>query len=57
MAVLELHLNNHQLRTEFSGGEDDVPLIDGYIHLLDEQDGVGGNMLKVQIKPLKSSVR
>lgn len=53
IAVLNLLLNNNPLRTELTAGEDDVPLIDGYIHLLEKQDEVGGNMLKVQIKPLK----
>ncbi|QQR77130.1 MAG: DUF4365 domain-containing protein [Candidatus Moraniibacteriota bacterium] len=53
IAVLNLLFNSNSLRTELTGGEDDVPLIDGYVHLLGEQDEVSGNMLKVQIKPLK----
>src|SRR3989344_34323 len=55
IAVLNLLLNSNPLRTELTGGEDDVPLIDGYVHLLGEQDEVGGNMLKVQVKPLKTN--
>src|SRR3989344_6721324 len=55
IAVLNLLLNSNPLRTELTGGEDDVPLIDGYVHLLGEQDEVGGNMLKVQVKPLKAN--
>src|SRR3989344_3150600 len=55
LAVLSLLLNDNPLRTELTGGEDDVPLIDGYVHLLSEQEEVGGHMLKVQVKPLKKN--
>lgn len=55
IAILNLLLNSNPLRTELTSGEDDVPLIDGYVHLLGENDEVGGSMLKVQIKPLKTN--
>jgi Domain of unknown function (DUF4365) len=53
VGVLEILLNAHPLLTQLTKGDDDFPLIDGYIHLLGEQDEVDGNMLKVQVKPLK----
>ncbi|TSC70658.1 MAG: hypothetical protein CEO12_238 [Parcubacteria group bacterium Gr01-1014_46] len=55
IGVLETLLNAHPLLTQLTKGDDDFPLIDGYVHLLGEQDEVGGNMLKVQIKPLKTN--
>lgn len=55
IAILNLLLNSNPLRTELTSGEDDVPLIDGYVHLLVENDEVGGSMLKVQVKPLKTN--
>ncbi len=55
VGILETLLNAHPLLTQLTKGDDDFPLIDGYIHLLGEQDEVGGNMLKVQVKPLKTN--
>ncbi len=53
VGILETLLNAHPLLTQLTKGDDDFPLIDGYVHLLKEQDEVDGNMLKVQVKPLK----
>lgn len=55
VGVLEMLLNAHPLLTQLTKGDDDFPLIDGYVHLLGEQDEVGGNMLKVQVKSLKTN--
>lgn len=55
VGILETLLNAHPLITQLTKGDDDFPLIDGYVHLLKEQDEVDGNMLKVQVKPLKTN--
>lgn len=40
VGILETLLNAHPLLTQLTKGDDDFPLIDGYIHLLKEQDEV-----------------
>lgn len=55
VGVLEDILNTNPLLTQLTRGDDDFPLIDGYVHLLGAEEAVGGNMLKVQVKPLKTA--
>lgn len=55
IGVLENLLNSNPLVTQLTRGDDDFPLIDGYIHLLSDAEEIDGNMLKVQVKPLKAN--
>lgn len=53
ISVLEGLLNEADLATKFTAGDDDFPAIDGYIHLLNKKRELIGQMLQVQIKPVR----
>jgi len=55
LGILETLLNANPLVTQLTKGDDDFPLIDGYVHLLSDKEEVDGNMLKVQVKSLKTN--
>jgi hypothetical protein len=53
VAVLEGLFNDANILTELTRGDDDFPTIDGYLHLLNKKREIIGQMLQVQIKPVR----
>lgn len=53
LGILEKLLNEADLLTKITGGDDDFPAIDGYLHLLNAKRELTGQTLHVQIKPIK----
>lgn len=50
-----MQLLGEAVSLQITGGNDDFPNIDGYIHLLEEDRSMSGQFLQIQIKPLLSS--
>ncbi len=53
LGVLEKLFNDSNLLTKLTGGDDDFPAIDGYLHLLNKEREMTGHTLHVQVKPVK----
>lgn len=46
------HLLPASVASQFTGGDDNFPLIDGYLHLLGEDSEMSGKTLQIQVKQL-----
>lgn len=53
LSTLEGILSSAGILTKITGGDDDFPTIDGYLHLLNEKREMIGQMMQVQVKPVR----